>query len=93
MEPKYFGMSHAQGALQELVELATHNRVVLTHNDKTPVAVLLSIAEFRSIQAMLEISADIERLAKIYRIYDQVRAGNLENFEEVSPTPGISLNR
>jgi PHD/YefM family antitoxin component YafN of YafNO toxin-antitoxin module len=86
-------MSQAQGALPELVELATHDRVVLTRNDKTPVAVLLSIGEFRAIQGMLELSGDLEKLSKIYRIYDQVRAGNLEDFKEVSTSSGVSFSR
>jgi len=81
MELKYFTLPTAQGALPRLVELAKQERVVLTKNGTTPVAVLLSIDEFRSMQAMLVLSGDLDHLAKLYRTHRQVLSEGPKDFQ------------
>jgi prevent-host-death family protein len=76
---KYVSVTEARTRLPSLVEAP--EEVVLTRQGQ-PVAVLLSIEEYRSTQALLNLAQHPERWTEILAAHRQVQRGALDEFVE-----------
>lgn len=68
-------------SLSELIAQTKNKRVILTKDGKA-IAVLMSVDEFRSMVAMIELSGNLEKLKEIYAIHEKVQSGDLSDFEQ-----------
>lgn len=69
--------------LHELITRAQNERIVLTV-DGEAAAVLLTIDEFRSTIAMIDLAGDIERLDELYEIHERVQREDFTDFEPIA---------
>ncbi|NJN46112.1 MAG: type II toxin-antitoxin system Phd/YefM family antitoxin [Candidatus Competibacteraceae bacterium] len=76
---KYVSVTEARTQLPSLVD--TPEEVVLTKQGQ-PVAVLLSIEEYRSTQALLNLAQQPERWTEILAAHSRVQSGALDEFVE-----------
>lgn len=82
---KTLSMSAFQNDPSYFVKLAKKEGFVITKNDGTAVAVVLSIEEFQSMQAMIRLSGNINRLSELYEIQENLKiAGNTEKLTRLA---------
>ena len=77
---RYITVSDARNALPSLTD--STERTVLTRNGR-PIAVLLNIDEFRSIQATLSLVSEPGRLARVMTLHENVQNGDTSGFKEL----------
>lgn len=77
--------SQARSELTRLLDEVEkqHEHLVLTRNGR-PAAVLMSVAEYEALQETLEVLADADALADLRASEDDVRAGRVDDWEDVT---------
>ena len=79
-------LSAAHAAFAELTGIAEkENGLMLTTDDETPVAVVLDIKHYRSIQGIIELAYS-GRWSEIYEDYERRMSGDLDGIEVVDPS-------
>lgn len=77
---RYLAVSNARSRLAELVDSA--ERTIITRNGE-PAAILMTIDDYRAMQAMNRLTRDPERLRRILDDHEKVQRGELESFPEL----------
>jgi antitoxin YefM len=88
---KTVSFTTARGALSELLDevQSRHEHVVITRNGR-PAGVVVSSAEWESIQETLEVLGDEATLAALRDSEDDVRAGRLTRLEDARRELGLA---
>lgn len=77
---RHINVSKARAELPNLVD--SSERTVITRNGR-PVAVLLSVADFRALRAAADLAREPERAAEILRLHQQVQRGDFSDFRKL----------
>jgi prevent-host-death family protein len=77
---RYVNVSRARAELPTLVD--SSDRTVITRNGR-PVAVLLSVADFRALRATADLAKEPARAAEILRLHEQVQRGDFSGFRRM----------
>jgi prevent-host-death family protein len=77
---RHINVSKARAELPNLVD--SSERTVITRNGR-PVAVLLSVADFRALRAAADLAREPERAAEILRLHRQVQRGDFSDFRRL----------
>ena len=89
--PKVVPLTEARASLSELVDSVEreHEQVVITRNGK-PVALLVSPAEWESMEETIEVLSDPELMAVLAESERDVQAGRVYEWEDVKRDLGLA---
>ncbi|WP_319526178.1 hypothetical protein [uncultured Desulfosarcina sp.] len=79
---KKISVSNLGNTILPFLKSLNNEGIILTNGNKKPIAVLLGIEEYKSIETILKM--DLKDLIELYKAHQEIENGNLTDYVDVT---------